>query len=101
MLSTLCNAHFRFCHARPPAQWLAESGGFNEDRVSVVVGLRHDMMRFGRQMIQDELLRQVNQGGMNPHLANAIWRRADEDVAVGINYLNDTFTTLIYAGVLF
>ena len=101
MLSSLCNAHYRFCHSRPSAQWLAHSGGFSEDGVSDVIGLRHTMMRFGRQVIQDELRRLVNQGSFNPNLANMMWRRADEDVAVGINYLNDTFTALIDAGVLF
>jgi hypothetical protein len=59
------------------------------------------MMRFNRSVIQDEIHRRLEQGSMNSNLANAMLRRADEDVAVGINYLNDVFEGLISAGVLF
>jgi len=101
MLGILFNSHFRFCHTRPSAQWLAQRGGFSEDGVSDVIGLRHSMMRFGRQTIQNEIHRLVSQGSIDRRLAETVLRRADEDVAIGINYLNDTFEALIAAGVLF
>ena len=69
-LALLCNAHYRFCHTRPSAQWLAHQGGFNEDGVSEVIGLRHTMMRFGRSVVEDEIRRRVEQGNMNVTLAN-------------------------------
>lgn len=69
MLASLCNAHYRFCHTRPPAHWLAQKGGFSEDGVSDVIGLRHSMMRFSRQVIQDELHKNVSQGRMSHTLA--------------------------------